>query len=328
MTAACEDNFGVRTSVFLWVEWMATVPIMFYLTTIMDTNKFKLTKEDNLVIASSTAGLFCLYLLSFGTVGPFVAVILMIMANVLMTSALFWLHGSSYFAHAAAVYKAKKFPNKAGALSDLYISLKQRKLLCAGFMNYFFTLFPVAYYLKYANVIDHETFYTSFGILNFLCKGIFAALVTDSHSELLDPKTFLLFSEKERMEGLRRSFMLQVAEDMHAPLKSLSIGLKLLNASDNICDADASSINMVNDASDLLEETLNDVLAIKRPTDTDAKLNLHPFYVVDIINQAKEVFKYVQCCLGARTLLCCTVLYCTVLCCTVLYCTVLYCTVL
>jgi hypothetical protein len=289
-TTACEDHFGVRTSMFLWVEWMSTVPIMFYLTTIMDVNKFQLTTEDKLVITSATLGLFCLYLLNFGGVSPVVAILLMIVANVLMTASLFWLHGSTYIAHMAAVHKAKKFPDDVGPLNDLFIEVKRRKLLCAGFMNSFFTLFPVAYYLKYTNVIDHDTFYIAFGVLNFLCKGIFAALVTDSHSELLDPKTFLLFSEKARMEGDRKVFMRQMAEEVQVPLKSLSIGLDLLNASPDISSLDRGNVEMVAGASDLVAEILNDVLAVHR-TEEEISLVMQPLHLVDIVNHAKDSFK-------------------------------------
>jgi hypothetical protein len=103
----CEDYFGVRTSMFLWVEWMTTVPIMFYLTTIMDVNKLQLTNEDTIVIFTSTFGLFCLYILNFGTVSPTMAILLMIMANLFMCGALFWLHGTSYYEHQAALMKLR-----------------------------------------------------------------------------------------------------------------------------------------------------------------------------------------------------------------------------
>ena len=230
---------------FLWVEWMATVPIMFYLTSILDVNKFQLTREDQIVIFAATFGLFCLYLLNFGTVPPAIAIFLMIIANLFMTAALFWLHGSSYYAHLRAVQTARRLSVEASPLSSLYIEVKQRKLLCAGFMNYFFTLFPVAYFLKCADIIDHDTFYVTFCILNFLCKGIFATLVTDSHSELLDPKTFLLFSEKERMETARRAFMKYVFHEIHVPLKSVTLGLKLLQDSTAIAEDDRETLYMV-----------------------------------------------------------------------------------
>lgn len=144
---------------------------MFYLTTIMDVNKLQLTREDTLVIFSSTFGLSCLYVLNFGTVSPAVAISLMVMANLLMCGALFWLHGTSYYGHQAALTTLRGSTNEADPLSMLYVEVKRRKLICAGFMNFFFTLFPVAYFLKCIDVIDHDMFYLSFCFLNFLCKG-------------------------------------------------------------------------------------------------------------------------------------------------------------
>lgn len=159
------------------------VPIMFYLTTILDVNKLQLTTEDTLVIFTSTLGLFCLYVLNFGTVSPAVAIFLMVMANVLMCGALFWLHGTSYYAHDAAVSKLKGSVNETDPMSMLYVEVKRRKLICAGFMNFFFTLFPVAYFLKCVDMIDHDTFYIAFCFLNFLCKGsnTFLTLLIEYH---------------------------------------------------------------------------------------------------------------------------------------------------
>lgn len=291
---ACQDYFGVRTSVFLWVEWMSTVPIMFYLTTIMDVNKFQLTEEDKLVIFFSTFGLFCLYLLNFTSFNSAAAYSLMIVANLTMTSALFWLHGSSYYSHMMAVQKAKNSPEEGGPLVDLYLSVRKRKLLCAGFMNYFFTLFPLAYYLKTADIIDHDTFFVIFCLLNFLCKGIFASLVTDAHSELLDPKTFLLFSERERMELSRKAFVRYVYHEIHVPLRSVSLGLMLLNESENISESDKETVTMVKDASDLITETLNDVLAIHKITEGKLVLNIKPFHIIDMIHFAQETYRYVH----------------------------------
>jgi len=287
----CEDYFGVRTSMFLWVEWMTTVPIMFYLTTIMDVNKLQLTNEDTIVIFTSTFGLFCLYILNFGTVSPTMAILLMIMANLFMCGALFWLHGTSYYEHQAALMKLRGSINETDPMSQLCVEVKRRKLICAGFMNFFFTLFPVAYFLRCIDIIDHDIFYLSFVFLNFMCKGIFATLLTDSHSELLDPKTFLLFSEKQRMEVKRKTFMRYIFNEVRVPLKSVLLGLQILDESQAINSTDRETVNMVGDSSHLIQATLNDVLSIKKIEEGTLKLTIAPLRIKDLIRSVKDTFK-------------------------------------
>jgi hypothetical protein len=89
----------------------------------------------------------------------------------------------------------------------------------------------------------HRTFLT----------GIFATLVTDSHSELLDPKTFLLFSEKQRMELKRKAFMRYIFNEVHVPLKSVTLGLQILDESKDISSTDRETVNMVIDSSHLIQ---------------------------------------------------------------------------
>ena len=166
--------------------------------------------------------------------------------------------------------------------------MKKRKLVCAGFMNYFFTLFPVAYFLKTIDVFDHDTMFMSFCMLNFLSKGIFATLVTESHTELLDPKTFLLFSEKARSEQGRRAFMRYMFEEVRVPLKSVTLGIALLKNSEEIRGADRETVSMIKDAGDYMAETLNDVLAIERIEEGNLVLDKKPFHILDLLNAVKE----------------------------------------
>ena len=189
--------------------------------------------------------------------------------------------------HRNAVKDAELAQNNE-ALTNLSISVKKRKLVCAGFMNYFFTLFPVAYFLKTINVLDHDTMFMTFCMLNFLSKGIFATLVTESHTELLDSKTFLLFSEKARAEQERRAFMRYMFEEVRVPLKSVTLGIALLKNSEEIRGADRETVVMIKDAGDYMTETLNDILVIEKIEAGNLILNMKPFHILDLLNAVKE----------------------------------------
>ena len=264
MNLVCEDYFGVRTSVFLWVEWLSTVPVMFYLTSIMDVNKLALTAYDKGVVASATVGLACLCALNF-TDDNTVAVALIGTANVVFVFAQWSLHGGAYLEYERAVADAAtKTSNEEDELVGLSLRVKQRKLVCAAFMNYFFTMFPVAYFLKTIDVIDQDTMFILFGVLNFLAKGIFAMLVTEAHAQLLDPRTYLLFTEKAKADAARRAFIKYVSEEVRVPLKSVTLGIELLNNSEQIKGADRETVLMIKDAGAYMAETLNDVLSIQK----------------------------------------------------------------
>jgi hypothetical protein len=264
MKLVCEDYFGVQTPAFLWVEWLSTVPVMFYLTSIMDVNKLALTSYDKGIVASAAVGLVSLYALNF-TSNHALAVALLTFANVVFVYAQCSLHGGSYFEHQRAVADAATKANDAGdALTDLAIRVKQRRLVCAAFMNYFFTTFPLVYFLKTIDFIDHDTMFVLFAVLNFLAKGIFAMLVTEAHSQLLDPRTYLLFTEKAKADEARRAFIKYVSDEVRVPLKSVTLGIELLNHSDQIKGADRETVLMIKDAGEYMAETLNDVLSMQK----------------------------------------------------------------
>jgi len=279
MHLVCEDYFGVQTPAFLWVEWLSTVPVMFYLTSIMDVNKLALTPYDQAIVTCAALGLVCLCGLIF-TNDLTVAVALLTFANVVFVYAQFSLHVDSYYDYQQAVAAAASAKTKAkdktsasdvdDALTDLAIRVKQRRLVCAAFMNYFFTTFPVVYFLKTVDVIDQNTMFVVFAGLNFLAKGIFAMLVTEAHSQLLDPRTFLLFSEQAKADAARRAFVQYVTDEVRVPLKSVVLGTELLNHSDQITEADRATVRMIKDAGAYMAETLTDVLSTQKPREVRA----------------------------------------------------------
>jgi signal transduction histidine kinase/CheY-like chemotaxis protein len=255
-----EDFFGVRSSPYLWLEWLSTVPIMFYLVTIMNVNKLSLTTEDIGVLATSTVGLLCLYVLNF----PFakgVGGLLMLAANILMEAALAWLHMTSFWDYSSSVREAR-LSNDDSPLTGVMLQVKESKLICSTFMHIAFTLFPIAYFLSAIGVIDHLTLDTTICILNFVSKGIFAMLVNDVHTEVLDSKTFILFAEREKslererksMEREReqlRSLIGNVAHDLKTPLQSIIMDLDMMRTemTDLVKTGDAPTTGTVSGAS-------------------------------------------------------------------------------
>ena len=112
--------------------------------------------------------------------------------------------------------------------------------------------------------------------------------MTESHTELLDSKTFLLFSEKARAEQERRAFMRYMFEEVRVPLKSVTLGIALLKNSEEIRGADRETVVMIKDAGDYMTETLNDILVIEKIEAGNLILNMKPFHILDLLNAVKE----------------------------------------
>ena len=85
--------------------------------------------------------------------------------------------------------------------------------------------------------------------------------------------------------------MRYVANEVQVPMKSLTLSLKLLNASSDLSNADKGTATMVADASDLLSEALNDALEINTEQKEIISIVLKPMHIMDIVMQAKDVYQ-------------------------------------
>jgi len=285
----CEDIYGVRLPPSMWAEWLSTVPLMFYLTIILDPTKTNLTKEDIISIITSGFGIFLLIIPALQLPYLF-SVVCFITANISMASALLLLLFISSQGY-KELKALQKDPQKPMGIFDLIkLKIARRKYFCSAFLNVFLTIFALVYYLKVLNIFDHDTFFIVISFLNFLAKNMFAIIVMDAHAEFLDPMTFQLLFEKHANDT-RRGFLRYVFHEVRVPLNSVSIGLQLLSESTSITESDREILDTVCEATTYMGSTLNDVLSIQKIEEGMFTLEFKEFRVQDMVTAVVSCFK-------------------------------------
>ena len=62
----------------------------------------------------------------------------------------------------------------------------------------------------------------------------------------------------------RRNFLKYISHELRSPLNSLTIGIEILQSSENMKEGDLESLGMMKDASIFMGDTLNNVLSIQK----------------------------------------------------------------
>jgi signal transduction histidine kinase len=198
--------------------------------------------------------------------------------------------------------KNRRFANKEIERKSFdNLCIAQCKMNSTLFMSFFFTLFPVIYYLNYLQMIDSESYILLTYTCSYFSKVLFTHLIADSHVEILDPNKFILIEQRRKLEETRLNFLRYVFHEVRVPLNSLVLGLQLLTSTStslasntskaentsnstanaamhasNVKDANSmkmkakylqeerETLTMMKDATGFMSETLNDVLSLQK----------------------------------------------------------------
>ena len=130
-----------------------------------------------------------------------------------------------------------------------------------------FPLYPLTYALAWSGSIEPAVSVAVFIFLSLLVKGLFAAAILTTHYDVL-MVTRTAFAAME--EGIasanetRRTFLKYLFHEIRNPLNSLSIGIEVLGTSTLLSESEAESLLMMKEASNMIANTLNDVLSLQK----------------------------------------------------------------
>lgn len=125
--------------------------------------------------------------------------------------------------------------------------------------------------------------------MSVLTKGLFAAATMDIHLDLLGATEKQLLQEI-RSNAARRQFMKYIFHEVRTPLNSLSVGINMLQMSNNLDDDDRESLLIMQSASEFMSETLDDVLNIQKIEEGKFLLDIAPFSLRASINKIIATF--------------------------------------
>ncbi len=282
----CEDAMGTISPVVQWAEWQVNVPLLFYLTITLDSSKKALTVQDIFIIICSWLGIFAAAVTVDSRLSLRSYTICIGVSVVSVFIALFLLVSSSYSAYVnekkSQVVESNKSIDIYKDLKKLRLSILKRKLECSIYLTFSFPIFPVIYFAGVFKLITVDQQFCGTLIVSYLVKQMYSYILTDSHFEILDSRTYDLRIEQSANES-RRAFLKYVFHEVRVPLNSISLGLHILVSSGNLSPDDMDVIDMMKESTNFMTETLNDVLSIQKIEDGKLELQMHKTSLESII---------------------------------------------
>jgi signal transduction histidine kinase len=278
----CIDAFGLITPLLQWFEWMISVPLMIYMSLTLDPFKVELSLEDLIILILTEMSIFVSFMTTWG-IGINYSIICIAVGTVSMICSLHMLVLQSYRTHALAVLDSTTSVSNNGKLSmgsnmietqvsqnklqsttveSIYVKLASRKLYSSVYLCAVLPLFPVVFYAGWTDVLQKMDVFAIVIVMNFLAKHCFALVLTDFQLEMMDPNKLALKMEKAANES-RRAFLRYVFHEVRVPLNSISMGLYVLK-SFTFTNETSETLGMMQEATHLMAETLNDVLSIQK----------------------------------------------------------------
>ena len=228
----CIDFLLVESFPYTWIEWLCTVPSMFFLVTIIDSDLSEWKMSDIWIEFLGGGSLFFLFLVNF----PFPFMINMIwfvIANVMMVVALYWQYHISNMMYKVAYQEYIKIPlhkrhDLAHKLSINELKRISNRMNATIYMAILFAIIPIAYYFRAMRLIDTDTYLITILILNLLSKTLFIQALSTIHIKYYDPVKVKLIKDMKLAEENRLTFLRYVFHEVRVPLNSVALGLQVL----------------------------------------------------------------------------------------------------
>ena len=282
----CEDAMGTISPVVQWAEWQVNVPLLFYLTITLDSSKKALTMQDIFIIICAWLGIFAAAVTVDSRLSLHSYTICIGVSVVAVFIALFLLVSSAYTAYTnekkSQVVESNRNIDIYKDLKKLRLSILKRKLECSIYLTCSFPIFPLVYFAGVFKLITVDQQFCATLIVSYLVKQMYSYILTDSHFEILDSRTYDLRVEQSANES-RRAFLKYVFHEVRVPLNSISLGLHILVSSGSLSPDDMDVIEMMKESTNFMTETLNDVLSIQKIEDGKLELQMHKTSLESII---------------------------------------------
>jgi signal transduction histidine kinase len=284
----CVNFLDIRLSPFLFMDWIITVPFLFFLTSMLDARSRSAQWEDLYREWLAGISLVAAAITHILPITSEYSWILMFISIACMMAALAWqyLHAQNEYLTTAQEYHETC---QAAELqpTDVYerYCIAICKVSLAIFIAVMFTFFPLTYFSRAIGWMkDDDLCNVILYGLSLATKFFYIQIIGDCHVEILDPHKFQLLDEKKKASESRSMFLRYVFHEVRVPLNSISLGLDFLKESHHgFQHEEVELLEMMKDASKFMEATLNDVLSLQKIDEGKLTLEMKPFAPSDLI---------------------------------------------
>ena len=281
----CIDVNGIRTSPFMWVDWLFTVPSIFFLVSAMKPeNNLNL---DSRVQQYSALAIICLYLSNFEVFPTPCLYLSMLAAIGFMSVALVWNHLeiSREFNDSFERYQRSALEHVFKVEGKLSYKLNNYRMNCTLFITIAFPIYFLLYCTRFFGYILDEEYIMLVSFANFIVKALFAQIIFDVHAEILQPTHYELGEKIRKSEIARWKSLRYIFHEVRVPLNTIGIGATLLQETNSLKGLDEDdTLNMISESAESLNCTLNEFLSMQRLEQQSMKIANHLFDIREIIN--------------------------------------------
>lgn len=284
----CIDSLSIRTTPWMWTEWICSVPWMFFLVAMMDVKAVAAGPRDGIVQALAMASVLLLAAGSY-TQSQAIGCTCMGVGYACMLAALGIQQVSCRREHSQSLAALTVDQAECMEAHDAH-SVLSAQLTCNSFLCIAFSCFPCLYALRWMGLLDDDVLMLLCLSGSFLTKSLFLQLVSDCHIDILDPNKLLLVEEKKKAEESRLMFLRYVFHEVRVPLNSVALGLQLLD-SEHTSEQDRETITLMREATAFMAETLNDVLSLQKIEEGMLELEYKPFQPSNLVKAVMGNFR-------------------------------------
>lgn len=267
------------------MEWSLAVPLIAFITLSVDDKPF-LPNEDIASVISLHLCILCGAIIQ-ADVGQMWGAILLLASCIFCLPCFYMVWRSSK--ELDDLLTMSMGNEKKRGLYQRRILLASRKATLSMCLGYLFPVFPMLYFLRNGQIIDDSFYVGALMFASSFTKIMFSSLCMDAHLEVSHP-SFALIDAENFSNTSRRAFLRYVFHEVRVPLNAISLGVQVLDTSNNLDSEDRSTVSMVREAVTFMGETLNDVMALQKVEEGSMELIYKSFSIQDLFQNVEDSF--------------------------------------
>ena len=237
---SCKDFLGVESSPYYWIDWICTVPLMFFLVAMVDADALNFHLSDVIIEALAGVSILLLFLTNF-PLSIYINTILFAASSICMCIAVIWQYKLSREKFSVEGKLLKKIPKHkrfetVHALKKELFHRAQSKCHLSLYFLFIFPLFPFLYCLRLFRFIDVDTYFISMTAMKICTKAGFTHMLSMINLEVFDPIKLVLIKQKKDHDHIRLAFIRYIVHELRGPLNSIALGLHVLTESSSMVD--------------------------------------------------------------------------------------------
>jgi signal transduction histidine kinase len=278
----CIDKYNVATNASIWGEWLACGPLLVF---IIETTNYKETMSwlDFSFIAAIFLSILCGFLI--------IPSPSLVVANAFLVLS-FLSFGYIIYLPFHIFHKQQEDP---GDIENANMKVDNTVSFFLSIMcMVMFGLYSVVYMVAYFKYLNHEQTISAYFILSVMTKSSYAYTTLDNYFFSLTSVKLTRIEKKqleeEKSNIAKREFLKYVFHEVRTPLNSLTMGIDLLQNS-QLPKKVNEYLDMMKDATDVMTDTLNNVLNLQKIEEGEMKLEISFFPIKLLLKKVMNTFQ-------------------------------------